>query len=100
MLIPLDEIVRSVTTENPWWSTRNIPKRFADMARRAYFKPFHQLVSTKEINRAVILLGPRRVGKTVMTQHLIQQLIRDGTNPKRILYVSIDTPTYTGQSLQ
>lgn len=100
MLIPFEEVVASVTTENPWWSSRGIPKRFEAMVRRVYFMPFYELVTKWEINRAVILLGPRRVGKTVITQHLISKLIKDGFNAKRIMYVSIDTPTYTGQSLQ
>jgi hypothetical protein len=60
MLIPHEEIVRSVTTENPWWQTGTIPERFDRMARRAYFPPFYQLTSRWEVNRAVILLGPRR----------------------------------------
>ena len=100
MLIPLHEIVRSVETENPWWETQEIPSRFDSMPRRAYFDPFYQLVRNREVNRAVILLGPRRVGKTVMTQHLVKQLLNDGIDPKHIMYVSIDTPTYTNQSLQ
>lgn len=101
MLIPLEEIVRSVTTENPWWSTGQIPKRFSVMARRAYFDPFKQLAFNREVNRAIILLGPRRVGKTVMTQHLVQYLVEEeGVDPQLIMYVSIDTPTYTNQSLQ
>lgn len=100
MLIPLEEIVRSVTTENPWWNGGKIPQRFDVMARRAYFEPFATLVTNWEVNRAVILLGPRRVGKTVMTQHLVHYLIQNGTNPHSIMYVSIDTPTYTNQSLQ
>lgn len=100
MLIPLPEIVDSVTTENPWWQTGSIPKRFDEMPRRSYFDAFKSLVSNTEVNRAVILLGPRRVGKTVMAQQLVQALIKDGVPPKQIMYVSIDTPTYTNQSLQ
>lgn len=100
MLIPLEEIVASVTTENPWWSSRRIAQRFEAMERRVYFGPFSELVTKWDINRAVILLGPRRVGKTVMTHHLISKLIKDGIKAKSIMYVSIDTPTYTGQSLQ
>ena len=70
------------------------------MPQRTYFGPFYKLVTNWEINRAVILLGPRRVGKTVMTQQLVQRLLEDGVAAADILYVSIDTPTYTGQSLQ
>lgn len=100
MLIPLTEIVQSVRTENPWWETPGIPKRFDKMPRRTYFDAFHKLVANERVNRAVILLGPRRVGKTVMTQHLVGRLISDGVDPRLIMYVSIDTPTYTNQSLQ
>ena len=100
MAIPLREIVSSVTTENPWWNSAGISQRYEKMGRRAYFVPFHQLVTKWNVNRAVILLGPRRVGKTVMTQHLISRLIKDGVSPSDIMYVSIDTPTYTGQSLE
>lgn len=70
------------------------------MSRRAYFEPFAKLVTNWSINRAVILLGPRRVGKTVMTQHLIKSLMEGGVPAKNIMYVSIDTPTYNNQGLQ
>ena len=58
-----------------------------------------KLVDTK-VNRAVVLLGPRRVGKTVLTLHCIQDLIDRGVNPKRIFYASIDAPTYTNIPLE
>lgn len=93
-LIPLTEIERSLATENPWWDTKVIPKRYAELPRRAYFNLFMKLVRTK-VNRAVVLLGPRRVGKTVMASHCIQALIDNGVNPKHILYTSIDAPIYT-----
>ncbi len=100
MLIPYEEIVASVFTENPWWLEGSIPKRLDAMQRRAYFEPFFALATKWEINRAVILLGPRRVGKTVMVHHLVKRLIDMGFKPDRIMYVSIETPTYTNQSLQ
>ncbi len=50
--------------------------------------------------RTVILMGPRRVGKSVMLYHTIQQLIEDGVNPRNILYASVDTPLYNGISLE
>ena len=39
-------------------------------------------------------MGPRRVGKTVMIYHTIQQLIADGVPPQKILYAAIETPIY------
>ncbi|HCR76124.1 MAG TPA: ATPase, partial [Chryseobacterium sp.] len=45
-------------------------------------------------------LGPRRVGKTVMMFHTIDQLIAEKTNPQRIFFVPIDNPIYVHLSLQ
>jgi predicted AAA+ superfamily ATPase len=99
MLIPPEEILRSVRTENPWWETGVAAGRFADLPERAYLDAFTHLVTDWRVNRAVVLMGPRRVGKTVMVQQLIGRLIKSGADPRSILYVSIDTPTYTGLAL-
>ncbi len=45
-------------------------------------------------------MGPRRIGKTVMVLQAIKQLIDDGVSPKSILYLSLDTPVYTGLNLE
>lgn len=98
-LIPIQEIERSLATENPWWETGEIPARFRAYPRRAYYKMFMDLIQTK-VNRAIVLLGPRRVGKTVLATHCIQGLIDNGIDPNRIFYVSIDAPTYTNIPLE
>lgn len=46
------------------------------------------------------MLGPRRVGKTFMIKQLIDEAIKNGINAKRILYVSVDTPVYSGMPLE
>ncbi len=45
-------------------------------------------------------MGPRRVGKTVILFHLVQELIDAGYNPKKICYLSIENPVYNGISLE
>lgn len=98
--ISLKEVGDSLASENPWWEEASVDGRYSGLPIRAYFQPFYQLVTEKSIRRAVILLGPRRVGKTVMMHQCVQRLINSGVNPKNILYVSIDTPTYTGLGLE
>ena len=44
-------------------------------------------------------MGQRRVGKTVLIYHTIAHLIENGYNPRDIFYISLDGPSYTGQSL-
>ena len=53
-----------------------------------------------EINRAVVLMGPRRVGKTVMVYQSIAELIKENISPRNILYIPLDNPLYVGLSLQ
>ena len=86
--------------DNPWWITGSIPDDYKEMPRRAYLSGFYPLVSDIDVRRAVILMGPRRVGKTVMIFHAINRLISDGVDPQKIIYVSIDTPIYNYTSLE
>lgn len=45
-------------------------------------------------------MGPRRVGKTVMIFHTIQNLIDHGVDPQRIFYLSIETPIFNNIGLE
>ena len=72
------------------------------MKPRAYFEHFHGLVKevqTSAVRRAPILMGPRRVGKTVMLFHLTEALIEAGADPRRICYVSVQHPVFNGLGL-
>ena len=87
--------------DNPWWDNEyKENKQILKYPKRSYFESFYSLVLDKEINRAVILMGPRRVGKTVLVYHAIQELLNKKILGKNILYLSIETPIYTGLSLE
>lgn len=94
------EIVSRLYFDNPWWESGAIEKRFKAYPRRFYFEPFYKLVKESSINRAAVLMGPRRVGKTVMVYHAIDRLLKESVPPQNILYVSLETPIYTGLSLE
>ncbi|MCX7902684.1 MAG: ATP-binding protein, partial [Burkholderiaceae bacterium] len=68
--------------------------------RRAYFSRFSRLALDLGVRRAVVLIGPRRVGKTVMLKHFIAALLDRGVPGTRILFLSLDTPLYLGRSLE
>ena len=58
------------------------------------------LVDTK-LRRAVVLLGPRRVGKTILIRHMVADLLgSDTVDRRRIAYVEMDHPLLHGQSLE
>jgi hypothetical protein len=73
---------------------------YSNMPHRAYLADFYSEVVDVNIRRAVILMGPRRVGKTVMIFHSIEQLLKSGVSGKKIIYISIDTPIYNNLSLE
>ena len=90
------EIRRRLAFDNPWWTGAGIDREYRAWPRRAYFKAFYDLVERRSPRRAVVLMGPRRVGKTVMINQAIQSLLDGGIAGTAILYVSLDTPLYTG----
>lgn len=99
--ISTQEITQRVQTENPWWQgDHTINTIFGGMKRRPYFRLLLPLVKERTPRRAVVLMGPRRVGKTVMIHHVIQALIDDGVPPKAIVYFSVDHPIYNGLHLE
>ncbi|MFO7738374.1 MAG: ATP-binding protein [Desulfatiglandaceae bacterium] len=83
------EIIGVLNGFNPWWSTRPflVPEfqRLAFAACRGYLE-------NRDLHRAVLLSGPRRVGKTTVLQQIALALVEQGTDPKSILYLSLDHP--------
>lgn len=99
-LIPTEKIIERLRYENPWWVNKQIPEVYGSMAKRLYFTLFYPYVAEKNIRRALVLMGPRRVGKTVMLFHSIQQLLSEMINPQKIFFIGIDNPIYVHLSLE
>lgn len=89
------DVIRSLEQDNPWWQSGRPPGDADFRHVRAYFARFKPIAFNWDVRRAVILMGPRRVGKTVMLRQFIATLINEGFPPKCILFASIDTPTYS-----
>lgn len=64
------------------------------MTPRQYLNIFFPLVKSMDPRRALILMGPRRVGKTVMLHHSMQRLIAEGISAQNIIYINVETPIY------
>lgn len=88
------QIVGRLKIDNPWWSEGHIPDDYINMTPRLYLNIFMPLVEATDLRRALILMGPRRVGKTVMMFHAIQRLIDNGVPAKNIIYISVETPIF------
>ena len=87
--------------ENPWWAGGRIRDDYRELKPRAYFERFACLVEETGVRRAVVLMGPRRVGKTVLLHHVIDRLLASGEYAARdIGYISLDQPLYTRLSIE
>jgi predicted AAA+ superfamily ATPase len=99
--ISLDEVRNRLYFDNPWWEEGySGNKRISNYPKRSYFDSFYKLIKDSSVNRALILMGLRRVGKTVLVHHAIADLLEQGISGNNILYLSIETPIYTGLSLE
>lgn len=95
-----EQIISRLKFDNPWWITGHTAQDHRDMKPRLYIGLFCPMVTDISIKRGILLMGPRRVGKTVMLYHTIEHLIESGVNPQKIIYLSIDTPIYNNVPLE
>jgi predicted AAA+ superfamily ATPase len=101
-LLPYSEeqIQERLRFENPWWVDGKIEQYYSDMRPRLYYDLFFPLVSGDQVRRAPVLMGPRRVGKTVLLYHTIRGLLDEEVNPLKIAFISIETPIYNNIGLE
>lgn len=85
---------------NPWWQEGSMDEDTQKLRPRAYLEAVRALLLTPELRRAVVLLGPRRVGKTILIRHLIADLLARGVVPHRLAYVEMDHPLLYGRTLE
>lgn len=95
-----EQVIKRMSSDNPWWLYGSVADHFTKMPERPYINLFYPMVADTSVKRATILMGPRRVGKTVMIFHTIARLIKDVIDPQKIIYLSIDTPIYNNVSLE
>jgi predicted AAA+ superfamily ATPase len=94
------QILGRLRIDNPWWVSNSIPDYYSSMTPRLYLDIFYPLVRSLDVQRALILMGPRRVGKTVMLFHTVQRLIEEGVSAQNIIYISVETPIYNNLYLE
>ncbi|MEM2282538.1 MAG: ATP-binding protein [Candidatus Hadarchaeales archaeon] len=71
---------------NEWWQKGDISDRAKPYRRRI----FQELKDLMQYRQMLVLTGLRRVGKSTLMYQLIQELIKEGNDPKKILYFSFD----------
>ncbi len=87
-----DSILNLLYSYNPWWKTRFVQNDFNKPMKRAAFFECKKAFDSIDVKRTVLLSGARRTGKTTIMYQTIAELIKDGINPKDIVFISFDHP--------
>lgn len=91
-LLTEEQILKVLYGYNVWWNTNRLLPELARPVKRLAFYEARKAFVHPQIRRAVILSGPRRVGKTTILYQMIDEYLRKGVPAKNILYVSFDHP--------
>jgi len=81
------EVLRIINEYNPWWAGKEIPKSSLGTFER---KDIYYLKRELEVKQITSIIGPRRVGKTILLHQLIKHLLDQKIEPQRIFYLSVD----------
>ncbi len=81
------EILNKILRRNTWWATRSV----ADARLKEYKRPIFDTITKRLDNERIISLnGMRRVGKTTLMYQIVDYLLHNKVDPKKILFVSFD----------
>lgn len=81
---------RAITESNPWWSTGDVPALRTRPFRRPIFDDIFRALRDARRGRGVVVLGPRRVGKTVLVHQIVEALLALGTPADRVVMLTLD----------
>jgi len=75
---------------NPWWVERKVPNSLKLTYQRPVLK---KLLEYFKLDRAILIKGPRRTGKTTLLYQIIDGLITKRKIPaQNVIYLSCDDP--------
>ena len=88
--IDSEEIIAVLRQFNPWWNGESVPE--LPQWKRPAFQEMIDWIKSPEINRSLVLSGPRQVGKTTLFRQAIQAVLQSGVLPENVLYATFDHP--------
>ncbi len=77
----------TIRNANPWW--RGEPIAGVPSFHRWAFEPVYTRL-THGLAPAIVLRGPRQVGKTTLLNQVVNHLIKDGIDPRRLFRLQFD----------
>lgn len=78
---------------NPWWTTGRIPDPFLKKLKRTPYFEVEKILDVAGLKRAIVLSGPRRVGKTTILYQIANSAIHERRiNSSQVLYLTLEHP--------
>jgi len=87
-----ENILKVLAAFNPWWKSGVIRPEFSKFYKRFAYYEAKKILNHSSIRRTVVLTGTRRVGKTTIQYQIIEDLLKSGVMPQRIVFISLDHP--------
>jgi len=78
---------------NPWWEKKDFD---SGITREDYLDRVKELPKRKQIE---VIVGSRRIGKTTFLKQLIRRELQSGFSPKQILYLALDHPQFSKNTI-
>jgi len=85
---------------NPWWSGQPYRPPGGPLLERAPLPAVHAHLTREAERRAIVLLGPRQVGKTTLANMVLARLLDEGYPPDRIVYADLQELAFRGMDLR
>lgn len=82
-----DALVQDLRRMNPWWENRSMP--VLPVTRRHLVRQIHRRLELR-LAPAVVVRGPRQIGKTTAQLQILQDLLDRGVPPRNIFRVQAD----------
>lgn len=89
-----ENILKVLTAFNPWWKSGAVRPEFSKTYKRFAFHETMKILLHETIRRTVVLTGTRRVGKTTIQYQIIENLLKTGIAPQKIVFISLDHPLF------
>ncbi|PJC24065.1 hypothetical protein CO058_00110 [candidate division WWE3 bacterium CG_4_9_14_0_2_um_filter_35_11] len=86
----LDNILDTIKKLNPWFKDGKVPEKLVKPYIRQELSLIKKTMTNTDL--ATLLIGGRRVGKSILLYQLINSLLEDGVEQKRILFIQGDNP--------
>jgi len=74
---------------NLWWTEKQVPQQLVPATRRELFTTIKNDLGRRQVQ---VIVGLRRVGKSTIFYQLIDDLIKNKTDPLNIVYCNFDEP--------